>query len=278
MVVVDENLGVEDKRIVKVPDVLSFLQKLANFHRSQFDIPVLAITGTNGKTTSKELINAVLSRKYDVVATKGNLNNHIGVPLTLLEISSNTQIAIIEMGANHVGEIAKLCEIADPNFGLITNIGNAHLEGFGAPEMVIKAKNELYNYIRIKSGLVFINSDDEVLSGLAKDLDKCTYGEAVYSDVCGIPSGEIFAAVKWRTFPDSESWNTAISKLVGGFNFYNILAAICVGRHFGIDKTTIDQAIENYLPGLNRSQYLETNKNKVILDAYNANPDSMSRR
>ncbi len=275
LAVVDEKIDVEDKRIVKVPDVLTYLQELANYHRSQFDIPVLAITGTNGKTTSKELINAVLSRKYNVIATKGNLNNHIGVPLTLLNISDSTQIAVVEMGANHVGEIVALCEIANPNFGLITNIGNAHLEGFGSPEMVIKAKNELYRFISLKKGVVFINIDDEVLYGLAENLSKVTYGVSKLADVRGTASGDIFSSLKWCAFPDVENWYYADSKLVGGFNFYNIMAAISVGTHFGIEKDSINEALENYAPGLNRSQFVETEKNKVILDAYNANPDSM---
>ncbi len=276
LAVVDEDNFPKDDRIVYVPDVLLFLQELAHYHRSQFKTPLLAITGTNGKTTTKELITAVLKKKYRVVATRGNLNNHIGVPLTLLEMDEETQIAVVEMGANHTGEISRLCKIADPTHGLITNIGRAHLEGFGSPANVREAKNELYIYIRENEGAVFINEDDLVLTGLAHNLQKSGYGKHDKAAIQGKDPHEIFSAVQWKSPPEIDGWMMVQTRLVGGYNFYNILAAISVGKYFGLAPERINQALESYVPGMNRSQYLETSRNRVILDAYNANPDSMS--
>ena len=258
-----------------VPDVLTFLQELAKYHREQFSLDVLAVTGTNGKTTTKELIAAVLGKNYKIVATRGNLNNHIGVPLTLLEINDNTQIAIVEMGANHTSEIEFLCEIARPGYGLITNIGSAHLEGFGSPEKVREAKNELYNYIRNNKGTIFLNIDDQVLISLSKNIRTVTYGKGQGAEIQGFDPGEVFSAVNWGNPPENENGILIITQLVGGYNFYNIMAAICIGRYFGISRQDIKYALEQYNPGMNRSQYIVTAKNRIILDAYNANPDSM---
>jgi len=274
--VVDEDLAPDDDRIIRVPEVLTFLQDLAAYHRSQYEIPVLAITGTNGKTTSKELIATVLRKKHKVIATKGNLNNHIGVPLTLLDVDESTDVAVVEMGANHKGEISALCKIARPTHGLITNIGRAHLEGFGSPAGVREAKNELYIHLRESKGLVFINDDDQVLNELAQDLPKVSYGKMNTAVVQGQDPGDIFSSVLWKSPPGITDWLKLKSHLVGGYNFYNILAAVCIGNYFGVEQDEINSSIESYLPDLNRSQFLTTNKNRIILDAYNANPDSMN--
>ena len=254
---------------ILVDNVLKCLQQLASFHREQFVIPLIGITGTNGKTTTKELIHTVLKRKFKTHATKGNFNNHIGVPLTLLEMPLNTEIAIIEMGANHQGEIKELCEIAKPNYGLITNIGKAHLEGFGGFEGVVKAKNELYNFIR-NYGRAFLNSDNKLLSELAENLNSIKYGTKQDSD-CFAEILEINPYVKLR-------WNNIDiqSNLIGKYNFENILAAICIGNFFNVAHSNIKSAVENYIPQNNRSQIVQTKTNKILLDAYNANPTSMS--
>ncbi len=263
----EKQFAINDKFIL-VEDVLQCLQELAKYHREQLRIPVIAITGTNGKTTSKELISAVLSKELNVAATKGNLNNHIGVPLTLLSIKQEDEIAIIEMGANHEGEIAFLCDIAQPNFGVITNIGKAHLEGFGSFEGAIKAKSELYNYIQKNVGKLFVNSEAELLLELANNIRKITYGKS--GDYIGSISESMpFISV---AFQDEE----IKSKLIGDYQFYNIMLAICIGKHFGVSIINIKTAIENYTPTNNRSQIIKTKNNTLILDAYNANPSSMS--
>jgi len=258
-----------DNRTILVKNVLITLQELATFHRKYLNIPIIAITGTNGKTTTKELINTVMCKKYAVFATQGNFNNHIGVPLTLLSMNKTTQLGIVEMGANHIGEIKKLCSIAKPNYGLITNIAKAHLEGFVSIEGVKKAKNELYRYISDNKGFLFVNGDDDTLMKLSKHISRIVYGENINAACKGsrLESGT-FLKVKWE--------NKKIdSKLVGNYNFHNILAAICVGMYFKVNKKDIISAIEEYEPGNNRSQLLETKKNKLIVDAYNANPTSM---
>jgi UDP-N-acetylmuramoyl-tripeptide--D-alanyl-D-alanine ligase len=278
--VVDDEKYVTDSKIVLVEDVLKALQQLATHHRRQFKIPFLAITGSNGKTTNKELINAVLSKKFKTLATIGNLNNHIGVPLTLLNIKTEHEFAIIEMGANHQGEINELCQIAEPDFGLITNIGKAHLEGFGGEEGIKKGKSELYKYIRSKNGKVFINADDDVLNELAFDNDKVTYGCKKLYDVIGkdCTTSET-VSMKFTTRYGEKDWNKLPiinTQIVGSYNFINCLTAACVGNYFKVEDNLIKEALENYLPNMNRSQLVKTNRNTVLLDAYNANPNSMA--
>ena len=258
---------------ILVDNVLETLQQLARKHRRNFDIPVLAITGSNGKTTTKELINAVLSRQYRVTATKGNLNNHIGVPLTILELSEETQIAIIEMGANHRGEIAELCTIAEPTHGLITNIGKAHLGGFGGYEGVIKAKNELYEWLRNSKGEAFVNAGNPLLMDLTQEIKRITYGNAEGVNSHGrISENMVMLVVEWLT----ESGPITIeTNLAGDYNFENVMAAICTGMYFKMPAEKIREAISNYYPTNSRSQILKTGRNSIILDAYNANPTSM---
>ena len=271
--VVDEEPKIQDDRLIVVNDVLKCLQELATYHRQKLNIPVLAITGTNGKTTTKELTAAVLSKKYNLCFTQGNLNNHIGVPLTLLKMDTKTEMAVVEMGANHPGEIDQLCRIALPDFGLITNVGKAHLEGFGSYEGVIQTKTELYRFLKTKNGKCFVNADDPVLCEHAKMLEHITYGQAETSDLRGelIDSG--FFVVGKALFP--KGWLYLKSKLIGNYNLNNILAAACIGKYFGIDPLKIQKAIEEYTPSNNRSQLIETASNKIIMDAYNANPSSM---
>jgi UDP-N-acetylmuramoyl-tripeptide--D-alanyl-D-alanine ligase len=260
-----------------VEDVLLALQDLAKHHRKQLTIPIIGITGSNGKTTNKELIHAVLSKKYKTYATFGNLNNHIGVPLTLLQITTNHEIAIVEMGANHQGEIEMLCSICDPDFGLITNIGKAHLEGFGGEEGVKKGKSELYKHLRNKNGKVFINGNDSVLIDLAIGIEKIYYGEDESFDVHGklIPSNEYVEFI-WNTKDQSLDNRPLIkTNLFGHYNFINVLCATCIGNYFKVDEELINDALSSYLPEMNRSQVKKTNSNTLILDAYNANPSSM---
>ncbi|MCE3259364.1 MAG: UDP-N-acetylmuramoyl-tripeptide--D-alanyl-D-alanine ligase [Bacteroidetes bacterium] len=277
--ILDEAKYMSGEGTVLVPDVLKALQQLANHHRKQLSIPFLAITGSNGKTTNKELIHAVLSRKYRTLATEGNLNNHIGVPLTLLKIKKDHEFAIIEMGANHQNEIDELCHIADPDYGLITNIGKAHLEGFGGIEGVKKGKSELYRYIKQKQGKVFINGDDETLNELARENDKITYGCKKLYDVIGkdVSTNEM-VSLKYTTRYGEKDWNKIPfihTQIVGSYNFINCLAAACVGNYFKVDDDQVKEALENYLPNMNRSQLVKTDKNTLLLDAYNANPNSM---
>jgi UDP-N-acetylmuramoyl-tripeptide--D-alanyl-D-alanine ligase len=276
--VIDEEKYKTEKCLL-VPDVLKALQQLANYHRRQLTIPFLSITGSNGKTTNKELINAVLSKKYNTLATEGNLNNHIGVPLTLLRITNEHEFAIIEMGANHQGEIDELCRIAEPDFGLITNIGKAHLEGFGGIEGVKKGKSEMYRYIKSKQGKVFINGDDEVLYELAFENDKITYGTKKLYDVIGKDTSKNeTVSLKYTTRYGEKDWNKLPeinTQIVGSYNFINCLAAACVGNYFKVDEQLIKKALENYLPNMNRSQLVKTSRNTLLLDAYNANPNSM---
>ncbi|NNM94833.1 MAG: UDP-N-acetylmuramoyl-tripeptide--D-alanyl-D-alanine ligase [Bacteroidia bacterium] len=258
---------------VLVRDVLDTLQQLANYHRRNINIPVIAITGSNGKTTTKELTAAVLEKKYKTLYTKGNLNNHIGVPLTVLKLTPQHQIAVIEMGANHQGEIAALCKIAEPGYGIITNIGKAHLEGFGGPEGVIKAKNELYQYIRSAGGTLFVNADDGLLMRLSENTKRITYGAKAGADCTGLPDEEdIFA--KGRISGGGIEVQIE-SKLAGRYNFSNILAAACIGLHFGLTPFQIKEALEAYTPSNNRSQFISRGSNKIWVDTYNANPSSM---
>ncbi|MEI6900811.1 MAG: UDP-N-acetylmuramoyl-tripeptide--D-alanyl-D-alanine ligase [Bacteroidota bacterium] len=260
---------------IVVGDVLNALQELAKFHRLQFKIPVIAITGTNGKTTTKELTREVLSQKYNTLSTPGNLNNHIGVPLTLLNINKETEIAIIEMGANHQGEIDQLSRIACPTHGLITNVGKAHLEGFGGFEGVIKTKTELYHYLKEQGGSIFINGDNPLLISHAVGIKQVSYG----SDAENFLSGKVIpetSFVELQTF--SAIGNMHIrSKLFGSYNAENILATACIGQFFDVPSEKIISAIESYFPQNNRSQFTKTSRNTLILDAYNANPTSMEQ-
>jgi UDP-N-acetylmuramoyl-tripeptide--D-alanyl-D-alanine ligase len=287
--VIDEKEFQKDERFILVEDVLSALQQLANHHRRQLNIPVIGITGSNGKTTSKELINAVLSKKYKVLATKGNLNNHIGVPLTLLSITGEHEMAIIEMGANHQGEIAMLSKIAEPDFGIITNIGKAHLEGFGGIEGVKKGKGELYDFIRDKKtrlpngqGKLFVHGDDPVLIELAGGTEKVTYGTKKLFDIVGCPEEQQkseFIAFRWATRYTAAAIKSSpliSTQLVGIYNYYNLLCAACVGNYFKVSDEEINTALAEYTPSNNRSQLQKTASNTLILDYYNANPSSMS--
>ena len=266
--VVDDEEYVQENCIL-VEDSLETLQELANHHRNQFDIPVFALTGSNGKTTTKELISAVLSSHYNIISTSGNFNNHIGVPLTLLRIKPETEIAVIEMGANHVGEIGALCKIADPTHGLITNIGKAHLEGFGSYEGILRGKSELYDHLRKKGGQVFINSSDPVLSNMGKRFEAPLYfpnkGDFYH---CEMIKSEPFVSIR----TDGREIDT---QLIGAYNFTNAAAALCLGKYFQVPVTSAEIAVRDYVPEMNRSQVITKGSNTIILDAYNANPDSM---
>ncbi len=282
--VVDDKEFAVDDRFILVDNVLETLQQLAHFHRKQTNIPVLGITGTNGKTTTKELITAVLKEKFKVLSTQGNLNNHIGVPLTLLQLLPEHQLAIIEMGANHPGEIDQLCQIAAPDYGLITNVGKAHMEGFGSFEGVMRTKGELYNYVFRHGKNIFIDKNNNFLremaanAGFSKNERIVEYGLNVPGREPAAISGEIlensvFLKMKCHTPEGSFMIET---RLIGSYNAENILAAVAVGFFFGVENSAIQRGIENYNPQNNRSQLTVTQKNKLIVDAYNANPSSMS--
>lgn len=273
VIVDDGNYKLSEKYIL-VEDSLLCLQQLAKLHRQKLNTPILAITGSNGKTTTKELISSVLSSEKKISFTKGNLNNHIGVPLSLLDIEEDTEIAIIEMGANHPGEIKTLCDIALPNYGIITNIGKAHLEGFGSFEGVVKTKTELYTAIKENDGEIFLNADDELLKNLAKGIKSLNYGTNAETDIRGEIT-EVNPNLKVKWWLNSETYNIS-SLLYGKYNFPNIMAAIACGIHFEVSPVSICKAIENYLPDNNRSQLLKTENNTILLDAYNANPVSMA--
>jgi len=267
----DENY--DGPHTILVDNVLHTLQQLAKLHRRSFKIPILAITGSNGKTTTKELMNAVLSQKYQVMATKGNLNNHIGVPLTLLGITDETQLAIIEMGANHQGEIEQLCTIAEPTHGLITNIGKAHLDGFGGFEGVIKAKSEMYSWLRAAGGVAFVNAGNQLLMELTAGIKRTLYGTQEDVFACGkARENTDMLAIDWISDMGTIVLET---NLAGNYNFENVMAAICAGIFFKVPAEEIKNAICNYLPSNSRSQVMKTAKNAIILDAYNANPTSM---
>ena len=265
--IVDEKEYHIHKNTILVNNALKTVQDLATYHRNQLDIPLIGITGSNGKTTSKELINAILNSELNCYATKGNLNNHIGVPLSILEINKKHEIAVIEMGANHQKEIDFLCNIAQPTFGVITNIGSAHLEGFGSLQGVIDTKKELYEFINNNKGHLFVNAGDELLLSLSKGISQITYGKL----------GDVFGLITDITPLLSIKYNNEIinSHLIGDFQFDNILLAICIGNYFNVSTQNIKRSIENYIPTNNRSQLVKTKKNTLILDAYNANPSSM---
>lgn len=272
-VVVDEEIISTDNRIFRVENVLATLQQLAKHHRQQFQIPFLAITGSNGKTTTKELIHAILSSHYITYTTEGNLNNHIGVPLTILKIRNDAEMAVIEMGANHQKEIASYCTYALPNFGLINNVGKAHLEGFGGIEGVKKGKGELYDFIRESNGSIFINIDLDYLQEMSWGIrKKITYGTTNAETTGKLIESDPFIIVNI----DSDSDIGLIkSNLVGEYNLPNILAAVAVGKYFNVPVEKIKVAIESYQPSNSRSQLIEKDSNKIVMDAYNANPASM---
>ncbi|MEO8720038.1 MAG: UDP-N-acetylmuramoyl-tripeptide--D-alanyl-D-alanine ligase [Ginsengibacter sp.] len=271
-VVADEPVGFEDEKILYTENVLQTLQHLAKYHREQFSIPFIAITGSNGKTTTKELLHEVLSTTFRTYTTQGNLNNHIGIPLTILKIKTDAEIAVIEMGANHLHEIAGYCEYAQPTHGLITNIGKAHLEGFGSEENVKKGKGELFDYVKKDGGIVFVNTDDVAVYDLGKSMKNAVFYGSKNESVKGeILKNDPFIEVK---IEDGKSL-TIQTHLVGAYNLPNILAAVCVGKFFKIDVEKVRHAIKNYQPTNSRSQLIQKGSNSIILDAYNANPGSM---
>ena len=262
--VVDENVGT-DKRLILVDDVLTYMQELAHFHRKCFDIPVVGICGSNGKTTTKNLIYRVLAKKYKTHCTQGNFNNHIGVPITLLEMPQDAEVAIIELGTNSPGEIAELCSITNPNYGLITNIGKEHLEGFGTLEAVAKEESEIYHYLLKNKGTAFINADDDWLSRMSRGLEnKILFTKADCKIETLVPT--IQFSYKNVSFTSS---------LMGDYNLDNILTAIAIGEYLQVDLQDIRDGIAEYQPDNNRSQLIQKGTNTILLDAYNANPSSM---
>jgi UDP-N-acetylmuramoyl-tripeptide--D-alanyl-D-alanine ligase len=271
-VVADEPLSLLSEKIIQVENVLETLQQLAKYHREQFRIPFIAITGSNGKTTTKELLHEVLSTTFKTYTTKGNLNNHIGIPLTILKIKPDAEIAVIEMGANHLHEISGYCQYAKPTHGLITNIGKAHLEGFGGEENVKKGKGELFQYLKNNDGTVFVNTDDDAVYDLSKPINNAIfYGSKSKNSTGAIIKNDPFIEVKI----EDEKPFTIQTNLVGAYNLPNVLAAFCIGKYFKIEGEKIKSAIENYQPSNSRSQLIQKDTNTIILDAYNANPGSM---
>ncbi len=268
--VIDDEKFNTGSRMILVDNSLKTLQELGNFHRKQFLIPVIAITGSNGKTTTKELINLILSEKYHTIATQGNLNNHIGVPLTLLSIHPNTEIAVIEMGANKPGDIRELCDIADPDHGIITNIGKAHIEGFGSMDGVLRTKTELFDHLLKRGGKVFINTSNPILNNLKKRFpDPVLFpGRNDYYH-CEFLSADPYVSFR------AENGETVNTKLIGEYNFYNIAAALCIGKFFGVAAKLAHKAVSEYVPSNMRSQVIRKGSNIIIMDAYNANPSSM---
>lgn len=268
-VVIDEKKFHKDTgETILVENVLVTLQQLAYFHRNYLGLHIISLTGSNGKTTSKELIHAVLSQKFKTVATKGNLNNHIGVPLTLLSMDSETEIGIVEMGANHLGEIKMLSEIAKPDFGYITNFGKAHLEGFGSLEGVIQGKTELYQFLKDHNKKIFVNANDSKQLENSKGIYRITFGDSNADYVIKLLDGSNHLLVEYN--------GTEIqSNLVGVYNFANVSAAIAIGAYLNVSVNDIKQGIENYVPSNNRSQLMQRGSNTILLDAYNANPTSM---
>lgn len=269
VIIDDEHYLTNNEKMILVKNSLETLQGLASFHRDQLSIPIIGITGTNGKTTTKELVAAVLSSHFDISYTQGNLNNHIGVPLSLLKIKEQHEIAIIEMGANHLGEIEDLCRISRPNLGIITNIGYAHLEGFGSYENIKKTKLALYESIIKVSGIIFVNYDDEVLMSNSDGIKRMTYGISKESQTrVELSSESVSLEFNWKK-------SRIKTHLFGHYNLYNAAAAISLGKYFDVPNEKIVKALEDYTPSNNRSQIEEGKNNELILDAYNANPDSM---
>ena len=276
--VVDDS-SVQGEHIILVPDVLKALQQLAHYHRCQLGTTIVGITGTNGKTTTKELIAAVLQKKYNVLYTQGNFNNHIGVPKTLLQLTKEHDIAVVEMGANHPGEIKTLVEIVCPDYGLITNVGRAHLEGFGSFEGVIRTKGELYDFLRADAGTVFINNDNQYLKDISHDLRLVKYGQTPANDLLVL--GEFIDCnptlhFRWKQQGSPFSPMEVQTRLIGSYNLDNALAAACVGTIFAVPAEDISTALSEYTPSNNRSQLTKTADNQLIVDAYNANPTSMA--
>lgn len=271
-----EYTDANNDRILLVDNCLKTLQQLANYHRKQMGTKIIGITGTNGKTTTKELIASVLTQTHNVLYTQGNFNNHIGVPLTLLKLRTDHNLAVIEMGANHPGEIRELAMIAEPDYGIITNVGKAHLEGFGSFEGVISTKGELYEYLRKKGdSVVFIQNENPYLGGIAEGLNLIKYGSNEGLYVNGkVTSCSPYLAFEWRAGHE-ETVHHIETQLIGAYNFDNALAAVAIGRFFGVEPAKIDAALSEYTPQNNRSQLKETADNKLIIDAYNANPTSM---
>lgn len=269
-VIIDEEAYNISAQTILVDDVLETLQKLASFHRSYLNIPIIALTGSNGKTTTKELIKTVLAQKYNTSATNGNLNNHIGVPLTLLAMNNSTEIGVVEMGANHLKEIAFLCAIAKPDYGYITNFGKAHLEGFGGIKGVVKGKSEMYDYLISNKKTIFVNGNDSIQVEKTKNANQFYFGDNIEKTDVSI------RFIKAKPLVKCLYDNIEIqSQLMGDYNFTNIAASICIGNYFKVDSSSIKTAIENYTPTNNRSQIIQKGTNKIILDAYNANPTSM---
>ena len=269
----DEMSAITDDRVICVENVLNTLQQLAKHHRQKFNIPFIAITGSNGKTTTKELVHEVLSTTYKCYTTKGNLNNHIGVPLTILKIKNDAEMAVIEMGANHQKEIEGYCLYTMPTHALITNCGKAHLEGFGGEEGVIKGKGELFEYILKTDGIVFLNSDYDYLEKMSAAIkNKITYGsiEAAYVGIA--KEGEHLLEVEIVKGADI---NVIKTQLAGNYNLPNVMAAVCIGKYFGVPDDKIKNALEAYIPTNSRSQIIKKETNTILLDAYNANPSSM---
>jgi UDP-N-acetylmuramoyl-tripeptide--D-alanyl-D-alanine ligase len=266
--VIDEEAYQVDDRMILVDDAMKCLQDLARYHRQQLAIPILALTGSNGKTTTKELINVVLQKKYKCFATRGNLNNHLGVPLTLLSIRPEHEFGVVEMGANHVHEIEELCNIALPDYGYITNFGRVHLEGFGSFEGVIKGKTEMYAHIRDRDKWAFVNSADKIQVKRSQGMNCITFGPEGADYKIDFLDADPFVRIDFR--------GTLIkSKLIGAYNYSNIAMAVAVGAYFEVPVEDIRSAVESYVPANNRSQIIEKDSNRIILDAYNANPNSM---
>lgn len=265
-----------DTRYILVDNCLHTLQQLANYHRRQLGTRIIGITGTNGKTTTKELISAVLSQKYNILYTLGNLNNPIGMPLTLLRLKAEHELGVVEMGASHPGDIKELVEIAEPDYGIITNVGKAHLEGFGSFEGVVRTKGELYDYLRRQgNSTIFLHQDNPHLTEIAWGLNPITYGEADNLYVNGHVTGNSpYLAFEWKAGKEGEH-HEVHTQLIGEYNFPNALAAITIGRFFGVEPEKIDKALNEYEPHNNRSQLKKTTDNTLIIDAYNANPTSM---
>lgn len=269
--IVDEAVS-DDERIIKVENVLTTLQQLAFYHRKQFTGKVIALTGSNGKTTTKELIAAVLSVAFKTQATKGNLNNHIGIPLTLLSMPVDVDFAVVEMGANHQLEIDSYCHYTEPDFGLITNVGLAHLEGFGGFEGVVKGKTELYRFLVSKEAKIFVNADNDLLMNKAAEAGFGANRWITYGSKTAFCSGKLLEG----SFLNFEMEGQAVhTNLVGAYNFENVLAACCIGKYFGVPFEKVKAAVESYVPSNNRSQQIEKGSNTIILDCYNANPSSM---
>ena len=261
------------ERTILVDNVLKTLQQLAHHHRKVLGLPIIGITGTNGKTTTKGLLAAVLSTKFNLLYTEGNFNNHIGVPLTLLRLTHDHEMAVIEMGASHPGDIKELVDIVHPNYGIITNVGRAHLEGFGSFEGVIRTKGELYDYIRRSKGKIFIKKENEYLQSIAKGIEQITYGNGDDAFASGqVVSCDPFLVFNWK---QQGKLHTVETHMIGSYNLDNVLAAVAVGRFFKIPAERISRAIAAYEPTNNRSQFKKTDNNELIIDAYNANPSSM---